>query len=193
MKDAEEKFGYKPAAQQLRFLMRELYLITQTRPHRWLVLFFEPSAGVLLSYRLDRCGYLLCRQSWTALRLLIWPLLLLFRLLGCRHEICFKAQIGCGLQVWHPTLGIVVNGDAIIGENCSLYGGNSIGVRRCIRRGELILGNNVVLGINACVLGPVQIGDRVTMGAGAVVVSDLPPDVVAVGVPAKTRQNTTVA
>ena len=150
-------------------------LITHNRRARWLVLFFEPSAGVIISYRIDRCGYLLCGPIWTALRVFLLPLFLFLRLLSCRHEICFKAQIGRGLQVWHPTLGIVVNGDAIIGNDFTLYGGNSVGVRRGIQRGELVLGNNVMMGINSCVLGPAQIGDGVTIGAGAIVVNVLQP------------------
>lgn len=87
----------------------------------------------------------------------------------------------------HPTLGVVAAGEAIVGENCTLCGGNSIGMRRGLRRGELVLGNQVFLGINACVLGPAIIGNRVTIGAGAMVVSDLPDDCVAVGVPAKAK------
>ncbi len=180
-----EQLGCRPALGQFRFLAHELRLLTHGKSSRWLVLFFEPSAGVIISYRLDRCGYLLCGQIWTALRVLFLPGFWFLRLLSCRHEICFKAAIGRGLQVWHPTLGVVVHGDAMVGNDCILYGGNSIGCRRGVRRGELVLGDNVTLGINACVLGPVQIGNRVTIGAGAVVVSSLADDAVAVGVPAR--------
>ncbi|MGA3142905.1 MAG: hypothetical protein ABSF10_07655 [Verrucomicrobiota bacterium] len=180
-----ERFGWRVAIEQLRFLRHELCLLTHDKPIRWLVLFFEPSAGVLISYRLDRCFYLLCGPVWTALRILAFPLFLFLRLLSCRHEICFKAQIGQGLQVWHSTLGLAVHGDAIVGKNCILYGGNSIGVRRGIRRGELVLGDDVVLGINSCILGPARIGDRVVIGAGAIVVSDIPQNTVVVGVPVR--------
>jgi len=180
-----ERFGWRVAIEQLRFLRHELCLLTHDKPIRWLVLFFEPSAGVLISYRLDRCFYLLCGPVWTALRILAFPLFLFLRLLSCRHEICFKAQIGQGLQVWHSTLGLVVHGDAIVGKNCILYGGNSIGVRRGIRRGELVLGDDVVLGINSCILGPARIGDRVVIGAGAIVVSDIPQNTMVVGGPVR--------
>jgi len=183
-----EKFGWGPALEQLRFLSHELGLITERKPMRWLILFFEPPAGVIISYRLDRAGYLLIGKAWTALRVLAFPLFLFLRMLSCRHEICFKAKIGRGLRVWHPTLGMVVNGDAIIGDYFMLYGGNSVGVRRGIRRGELVLGNHVTLGINACVLGPVRIGHHVTIGAGAVVVRDLPDECTAIGVPARVRE-----
>jgi serine acetyltransferase len=182
---AMEILGWRPAMEQLRFLAHELWLLTAGKPVRWLVLFFEPPAGVLISYRLDRCGYLLAGPAWTGLRVLAFPLFLLLRVFSCRHEICFKAEIGRGLRVLHATFGLVVHGDAVVGRNCLLYGGNSIGVRKAIRRGELVLGDDVALGINACVLGPVRVGNRVTIGAGAMVVSDLPDDTVAVGVPAR--------
>jgi serine acetyltransferase len=185
--DEPEIFGWGPALEQLRYLGHELRLITGGKSLRWLVLFFEPRAGVVISYRLDRGAYLCAGKAWTALRVLAFPMFLFLRVLSCHHEICFKAKIGKGLQIWHPTLGIVVNGDAIIGDHCLFYGGNSVGVRRGIRRGELVLGNNVTLGINACVLGPVRIGNQVTIGAGAVVVRDLPDDCTAIGVPARVQ------
>ena len=51
------------AGEQLAFLGHELRLLTDGRPARWLVLFFEPSAGVIMSYRLDRSCYLLSLSS----------------------------------------------------------------------------------------------------------------------------------
>ncbi len=175
------------AGEQLNFLGYELRQQTDGKPIRWLVIFFEPCAGVNLSYRLDRCGYLLCGRPWIALRIAAFPLACLLRLLSCRHEICFKAQIGRGLRVWHPTLGVAVHGDAIVGEHCTLYGGNSIGIRKPMDRGNLVLGDHVTMGINACVLGPVTVGHHVTIGAGAIVVNDLPDQVVAIGMPARPR------
>jgi len=177
------------ATEQLAFLGHELRLLTDGRTARWLLIFFEPNAGVIISYRFDRCFYLLCGPIWTFLRVFAFPLFLMLRLLSCRHEICFQAQIGRGLRVFHATLGVVVHGDAIVGRNCIFYGGNSIGVRKFMRRGELALGDNVILGINACVLGPVKVGHHVTIGAGAIVVEDLPDNTVAVGVPARPRSS----
>jgi serine O-acetyltransferase len=179
-----ETAGRHPPGEQLRFLFHELCLQTGGKPERWLVIFFE-SAGVVLSYRLDRFGYLIFGKPWRAVRIVFWPVFLFFRLLSCRHEICYKAEIGCGLCIRHPTLGVVVHGEAIIGKNCLLLGGNSIGERRPLKRGELVLGDDVQLGINACVLGPARVGNSVVIGAGAIVVGDLPDNAVAVGVPAR--------
>jgi serine O-acetyltransferase len=183
----EERLGLGPAIDQLRYLGHELYRLTYGKPVRWLVLFFEASAGVIISYRLDRCFYLLFGSAWAFFRIFAFPMFLFLRILSCRHEISWKAEIGRGLYVWHPTLGVVVGGEAIIGEDCTLFGGNSIGVRYGTRRGELVLGNQVMLGINSCVLGPAKIGNRVSIGAGAIVVTDLPDDCTAVGVPAKAK------
>jgi len=106
-------------------------------------------------------------------------------LLGCRHEICWKAEVGKGLRIIHPTLGIVIHGEAVVGKNCVLIGGNSLGGRKPIRRGQLILGNDVVLGIHSCVLGPVRVGNGVQIGAGAVVIHDQEDGAVVVGIPAR--------
>lgn len=180
---------WRSGFQQLEFLVFELHLLTKCKLVRWPVILVEPSAGVIASYRIDRCLYLICGQAWMALRVIAYPLFIFLRVFSCRHEICCKAQIGRGLQLTHPTLGIVVNGDAIIGENCLFNGGNSIGVRREISLGELVLGDHVTLGINSCVLGPAHIGSRVIIGAGAVVVGDLPDGCVAKGVPARFRSS----
>jgi serine O-acetyltransferase len=180
-----ESFGFGPALDQLCFMGHELALMTHGRAIRWIVLFFEPSAGVIISYRLDRFGYLLSGKIWTALRVLFFPAFLLLRFLSSPHEICFNAAIGKGLRIGHPVLGVVVTSKAIVGKDCTLYGGNSIGMRRGIQRGELMLGDNVTLGINACVLGPAKIGNHVTIGAGGIVTSDLADGIVAVGVPAR--------
>ena len=85
----------------------------------------------------------------------------------------------------HPTLGNVIDGEAVVGENCVLIGGNSLGGRRPIRRGQLVLGDDAVLGIHSCVLGPVRIGNGVQIGAGAVVIHDQEDGAVVVGMPAR--------
>jgi serine O-acetyltransferase len=151
-------------------------------------MWLEPQAYVILSYRIERFFCLLGGPVWPLFRLLIFPLILLLRILGGRHEISYRADIGRGQRVTHPCLGAVVHGNAIIGRSCVLAGGNSIGSKRIIERGELVLGDDVFLGINACVIGPAVIGSHVMIGAGAVVTGDLPDDCVAVGVPAKPLQ-----
>lgn len=171
------------AGQQLLYLGHELKALVGHRPYRWLTMWFNLSVNV--SYRLDRALYLLLGESYVVLRLLLFPLWLLLRVLGSRHEINYRADIGRGLRVMHAGLGVVVSAYAICGENLVLTGGNCIGGRKPLKRGDLILGNNVSLGANAVVLGPLRLGDGVSVGAGAVAVKDAPPGAVLVGVPAK--------
>lgn len=114
-------------------------------------------------------------------RLFFFPVFLFLRILSAPHEIHYRAQIGRGLKILHASLGVVVSGNAVIGEQLTLTGGNCIGERG---KGTLCIGNNVTLGANAVILGPVHIGDNVQIGAGAVVIHDAIDNAVLGGVPA---------
>ena len=61
---------------------------------------------------------------------------------------------------------------ALCGKNPILTGGNCIGARTGVQEGDINIGDNVSLGVNAVILGPVRIGSNVSIGAGAVVVKD---------------------
>lgn len=173
------------AWQQLRFLAYELRLLVNTRPWRWLTIWLGGAACVIVSYRLDRALYLALGRWYVLLRPLFFPLFLLLRVLSAPHDISYRADIGRGLKVLHPTLGVVVSAHAVCGESLVLTGGNCIGGRGAMRPGDVRLGDDVTLGANAVVLGPAAVGDRCVVGAGAVVVHDAPPDAVLVGVPAR--------
>lgn len=95
------------------------------------------------------------------------------------------AVIGRGIMMDHAT-GVVVGETAVIGDNVSLLhrvtlGGS--GVR--VGRRHPTIGNGVLLGAAVSVLGPVTVGATSKVGAGSVVMTDLPPACVAVGVPAR--------
>jgi serine O-acetyltransferase len=113
-----------------------------------------------------------------------------FRAMGGRGDIHYRAEIGPGLLVLHPELGVVVSGHAVVGANLVLTGGTCLGERAGADDQSYVIGDNVTLGANAVVIGPVRIGDRVTIGAGAVVVDEAPDGAVLVGVPAKPVQRT---
>jgi serine acetyltransferase len=175
----------KTAINQLHYLAVELTQIVNRRWWRWLTIWFGSSAGVHVAYRLDRFFYLLLGKPWGGLRVLFYPLFLLLRLLSSPHQIHYTADIGKGLRILHPVLGIVVSGKTIAGENLVLTGGNCIGGREAMAHGDIVIGHNVRLGANAVVLGPARIGNSVIIGAGAVVVDSIPDSVVVAGVPAK--------
>jgi serine O-acetyltransferase len=96
-----------------------------------------------------------------------------------------EAEIGKGLYISHFG-GIIVSGDAKVGEYCNLSHGITIGIAgRAGKRGTPVIGDRVFVGPGAVVIGPISIGDDVAIGANAVVTKDLPPMAVAAGVPAQ--------
>lgn len=100
-------------------------------------------------------------------------------------EIHPGAQIGEGFFIDHGH-GVVIGETTIIGDNVTLYQGVTLGGtgKECGKR-HPTLGNNVMIGSGAKVLGSVTIGDNVKIGAGSVVLTDVPSDSTVVGVPGR--------
>jgi serine O-acetyltransferase len=104
-------------------------------------------------------------------------------------EIHPGATIASGLCIDHG-MGTVIGETAEIGENCTLYQGVTLGGTGKERgKRHPTLGNGVVVGVGASILGSITIGDNSLIGAGAVVLQPVPPDSTAVGVPAKVVRN----
>ena len=100
-------------------------------------------------------------------------------------EIHPGAKIGKGLFIDHGS-GVVIGETAEIGDNCTLYQGVTLGgTGKDVGKRHPTLGNNVMIGAGAKVLGPFSIGDNSKIAANAVVLSEVPPDSTAVGIPAK--------
>jgi serine O-acetyltransferase len=99
-------------------------------------------------------------------------------------EIARDVRLGEGVVFVH-TVGVVIGGNAHIGDRVVFLGGNTIGSVN--DRGYPRVGNDVTIGAGARILGPVTIGDGASIGANAVVLCDVPPGAVAVGVPAVVR------
>lgn len=99
-------------------------------------------------------------------------------------DIPYKTQIGKNAEFPHHALGIVIHPYAVIGDNCKIEQNVTIGGRSGLTVLPKI-GNHVMVGAGATVLGPVIIGDNVQIGAGAVVVKDVPDNCVVIGVPAR--------
>lgn len=100
-------------------------------------------------------------------------------------EIHPGATIGRGLFIDHGS-GVVIGETAEIGDFCTLYQGVTLGGTG-IEHGKRhpTLGNDVLVGAGAKVLGPFKVGDHAKIAAGAVVLSEVPSYATAVGVPAK--------
>lgn len=100
-------------------------------------------------------------------------------------EIHPGATIGRRLFIDHGT-GVVIGETTIIGDDCTIYQGATLGgTGKEHGKRHPTLGNNVMVGCGAKVLGPFKVGDNTNIAAGAVVLSEIPPNSTAVGVPAK--------
>ena len=99
-------------------------------------------------------------------------------------ELPCEVVIGKRLRIEH-SFDIVVSGDAVLGDDVVIRNGVTIGLRHEGKRGSPIIGNRVDIGAGAKLLGPIRIGDDVSIGANAVVIADVPANSIAVGVPAR--------
>jgi serine O-acetyltransferase len=100
-----------------------------------------------------------------------------------------QAQIGKGLRIHHFG-GIIIHSETVIGEGCTLYHGVTLGDRGGWG-GAPRIGNQVMIGAGAKILGAVTIGDYCRIGANAVVTTSVPPRCLAVGVPAVIKEPAT--
>lgn len=100
-------------------------------------------------------------------------------------EIHPGAKIGKGLLIDHGS-GVVIGETAEIGDNCLLYQGVTLGgTGKDQGKRHPTLGNNVMVGSGAKILGPFKVGDGAKIAANAVVLEEVPPNCTAVGVPAR--------
>lgn len=106
---------------------------------------------------------------------------------GSQCSISLTAEIGPGFCIQHCG-DIVIGGSTIIGKNCDIrqgvtFGGN-VGKSKNSQM-QPIVGDNVLIGAGAKILGPIIIGSNSVVGANAVVITDIPPNSVAAGIPAR--------
>jgi len=100
-------------------------------------------------------------------------------------EIHPGATIGEGLFIDHGT-GVVIGETAELGDNVTLYQGVTLGgTGKDVGKRHPTLGNNVVVGSGAKVLGPFKVGDHSKIGAGAIVLKEVPPHCTVVGNPGR--------
>ncbi len=100
-------------------------------------------------------------------------------------EIHPGARLGPGLFIDHG-MGVVIGETAEVGANCTLYHQVTLGgTGKDAGKRHPTIGDNVLIGAGAKVLGPVHIGDNVRIAAGSVVLANLPDNVTAAGVPAR--------
>ncbi len=144
----------------------------------WEVIFLYPSYRAVRSYRRAHWFYehkMFFIARWISQH--------------CRSktgiEIHPGAKIGKGLFIDHGA-GVVIGETTEIGDFCTLYQNVTLGgTGKDIGKRHPTLGNNVLVGAGARVLGPMKIGDNSKIAANAVVLEEVPPNCTAVGVPAR--------
>lgn len=120
------------------------------------------------------------------------PLLVFYKVLVTwifTIELPVSVKAGPGLRIQHG-YGLVVHPQTVLGAGVILKHGVTLGIRDGSVAGKNRaprIGDGVVFGPGAQVLGDVEVGDRVRVAAGAIVLSDIPDDHNAIGVPARAR------
>ena len=125
-----------------------------------------------------------CQFSWGGVQKVCHMLLLM---LGKKHgiEIDYPVKIGKGLFIAHPYC-ITINDKVVIGQNCNLHKGVTIGQEnRGIRKGTPTIGNNVWIGMNSTIVGSIHVGDDVLIAPNTYLNSDVPDHSIVIGSPAK--------
>lgn len=138
--------------------------------------FWHPSAKLMRSVR----RYQACRSKGGILGRVFakyWVLNHWFWSLVTQSEIHLNTEIGGGMRLTHPT-GIIIHPKARIGVNCMIF-------HQVTLAGEVVLGGHVDVGAGAKLIGPITVGDDVTIGANAVVTKDVPSGVTVAGIPAR--------
>ncbi len=164
----------------IRYIKEEIQLIRERDPaiHSWMEVFLYPSFRVMLHYRvahrlyLNRHYFLARYISQRAVR-------------KTGIEIHPGAQIGSGFFIDHGS-GVIIGETTIIGNNVTLYQGVTLGgTGKETGKRHPTLEDNVMVSAGAKVLGSFTIGAGSKIGAGSVVLEEVPPNCTVVGVPGR--------
>lgn len=142
------------------------------------VILTNPGLHAIWNYRqanfLWRCGLKTLARAWSYIGRSITGV-----------EIHPAAKIGRRLVIDHG-MGVVIGETSIIGDDVLIYHGVTLGSKnRAPGKRHPTIGNNVVLGAQAIVLGNITVGDGATVGAASLVVREVAPNTIVVGNPAK--------
>ncbi len=164
----------------IRFIKEEIKVIKERDPaiHSNMEVFLYPSFKAMIYYRLSHKLYKKKHYFWARL----------ISQKGARKtgiEIHPGAQIGKGFFIDHGH-GVIIGETTVIGDNVTLYQGVTLGgTGKEHGKRHPTLGNNVMVSAGAKVLGSFTIGENSKIGAGSVVLAEVPPNSTVVGVPGR--------
>lgn len=164
----------------IKQVKEEINIIRERDPaiHSNMEVFLYPSFKVMLRYRVAHKLYLKGHYFWAR-----YISQKAARKTGI--EIHPGAQIGKGFFIDHGN-GVIIGETTIIGDNCTLYQGVTLGgTGKEQGKRHPTIGNNVMISAGAKVLGSFKVGDNTKIGAGSVVLEEVPPNSTVVGVPGR--------
>lgn len=137
---------------------------------------FAPTAIIRVAHALYKKGHPMLAKVASSLNFFLFEI-----------EMAVRCEVGPGLCIAHT--GGIVLGARAIGRNVTIYHGVTIGAKEMdvayTPDKRPLVGDHVVIGAGAKILGGISIGDNSVIGANAVVTRDIPPDSVAGGIPAR--------
>jgi serine O-acetyltransferase len=138
---------------------------------------------VMLVYRFGRWRYGVRPALFRKMFSFIYKFLFKVVQIVTGIELPCEVEVGKQFVIDHFG-GIVISGYAKFGDNCRIRNGVVVGLKNIDDPCAPIIGNNVDIGSGAKLLGNIKIGNNVVIGANAVVITDVPDNSIAVGVPA---------
>ena len=139
---------------------------------------------VMLVYRFGRWRYTINNRMVRKPFSLLYRVLYKFIQIVTGIELPCEVPVGTNFRIDHFG-DIIISGYASFGDNCILRNGVTVGLKNIEEKAAPCIGNNVNIGAGAKILGNITIGNNVDIGANAVVISPVPDNAIAVGVPAK--------
>lgn len=139
---------------------------------------------VMAVYRFGRWRFTI---RWRWLRM---PFSFLYKIFQVIAQILTGIELPCEVTLGRRFRiehfgGIIISGDAVFGDDCIIRNGVTVGLKNTGHRGSPTMGDRVDIGAGAKILGPIHIGNDVSIGANAVVLTDVPSNCLAVGIPAR--------
>jgi serine O-acetyltransferase len=141
---------------------------------------------VMLVYRFGRWRYGIRLSVIRKVFSLIYKVLFKLIQIVTGIELPCEVELGKGFVIDHFG-GIVISGYAKFGDHCRIRNGVVVGLKNLDDVVAPVFGNNVDIGTGAKILGRIKVGNNVQIGANAVVITDIPDNAIAVGVPAQIK------